>query len=392
MKTENTGNNRDKNISESSNSSQTNSSEKGVEKIATASQWELMWRHFKRHKLALLGVGVLAVIYTLSIFCGFFSPYDPLSYESTHQNHPPQRIRFFSEDGFSLRPFVYGYESKRDLETFRLIQEINKEEKYPLYFFIRGSTYKFLGLFETNFKFFGTEDGGYAYLLGADNNGRDMVSRILYGGRISTSIGFIGVFLSFILGITIGGISGYFGGVVDAIVQRIIEILRSIPTIPLWMGLSAALPTYWSPLLVYLGITVILSLIGWTGLARVVRSKFLSLREEDFVMAARLSGDRQMRIILKHMLPNFFSHIIAALTLAIPSMILGETALSFLGIGLRPPTISWGVLLQTAQRVRNVAHAPWLLLPGVAVIITVLSFNFVGDGIRDAADPYGRRG
>ncbi len=392
MESKQTEDKRDKKISETSNSLPQNSSEKVIDKIATASQWELMWRHFKRHRLALFGVGVLVIIYVLSIFCGFFSPYDPLSYERTHQNHPPQRIRFFKEDGFSLRPFVYGYESKRDPETFRLIQEINKDKIYPLYFFVRSSNYKFLGLFETNFKFFGTKDGGYAYLLGADNSGRDMLSRILYGGRISTSIGFIGVFLSFMLGITLGGISGYFGGAVDVLVQRSIELLRSIPTIPLWMGLSAALPTYWSPVMVYFGITVILALIGWTGLARVVRSKFLSLREEDFVMAARLSGDRQIRIILKHMLPNFFSHIIASLTLAIPSMILGETALSFLGIGLRPPTISWGVLLQTAQRVRNVAHAPWLLLPGIAVIITVLSFNFVGDGIRDAADPYGRRG
>ncbi|MFW5981118.1 MAG: ABC transporter permease [bacterium] len=362
------------------------------EDIAILSQRQLMWMNFKKHKLAIIGVIALIIIYTLSIFAGFFSPYDPYAYDSAHQNHPPQRIRFFDENGFRLRPFVYSYDSGRDPSSFRLEHKINKEKKYPIYFFIKGSSYKLLGLFETNIRFFGTGEDGYVYLLGADENGRDMLSRILHGGRISTSIGFIGVALSFIIGIILGGISGYYGGIVDNVIQRGIELLRSIPRIPLWMGLSAAFPVYWSPVTVYFAITVILSLLGWTSLARQVRSKYISLKEEDFIMAAKLSGNKQFRILIHHMLPNFISHIIAAVTLAIPGMILGETALSFLGIGLRPPVVSWGVLLQTAQNIRTVDSAPWLLLPGVAVVITVLSFNFVGDGLRDAADPHGRRG
>ena len=257
-------------------------------------------------------------------------------------------------------------------------------------FFVHGEPYKLWGLIPTRRAPVRRRPATDAtlFLLGTDRLGRDMFSRLVYGTRISTSIGLVGVALSFVLGILIGGVSGYYGGAVDNVIQRVIEFLRSIPTIPLWMGLSAALPPHWSPVKVYFGITVILSLIGWTGLARVVRGRFLSLREEDFVMAARLVGASESRIILRHLVPSFLSHIIASLTLSIPGMILSETALSFLGLGLRPPAVSWGVLLQEAQNLRSVALAPWLLTPGLAVVITVLSFNFMGDGLRDAADPY----
>ncbi len=360
------------------------------EQVLVASQWRLIWWKFRRHRLAMISAGILIIIYTLAIFCEFFAPYDPTQRDIMLTHVPPQRIRFVDSEGrFHWRPFVYGYDRQRDLDTMRIYYEVNEEKKFPLQFFVRRDPYKLWGMWESDLHLFGVKDG-YVFLLGSDRLGRDMLSRVLYGARISTSIGLVGVFLSLLLGVVIGGFAGYIGGIFDSITMRIIEIVRSIPTIPLWMGLSAALPPHWPQIRVYFGITVILSLIGWTQLARVVRSRFLSLREEDFVTAARLAGANEWRIIMRHMVPSFSSYIIAAITLAIPSMIIGETSLSFLGLGLQSPAISWGVLLQEAQNIRTVALSPWLLLPGLMVIITVLAFNFLGDGLRDAADPYSR--
>jgi peptide/nickel transport system permease protein len=306
---------------------------------------------------------------------------------------PPQSIHFVDSEGnFSLRPFIYDYHQERDPETLRRIYSEDTSEKHYLHFFVRGDTYKMWGLFETDLHLFGPgeESDVTMFLLGSDDLGRDMFSRIIYGARVSLSIGLMGVFLSFVLGVLLGGISGYYGGAVDIVIQRVIEFLRSIPSIPLWMGLAAAVPPDWPPLRTYFMITILLSFIGWTGMAREVRGRFLSLREEDFVMAARLIGASEIRIILLHMVPSFYSHIIAVLTLSVPGMILAETSLSFLGLGLRPPVISWGVMLKSAQNISSVALAPWLLLPVVVVIITILAFNFMGDGLRDAADPYSK--
>ncbi|MGC9001593.1 MAG: ABC transporter permease [Dictyoglomus sp.] len=360
------------------------------EKIYVASQWKLMWWRFRRNKLAIAGLVVLVIFYIIAAFCEFFAPYDPYKYDVRYVLAPPQRIHFVDEHGFHLRPFVYAYKMDIDPNTLRRIYGEDKTRKYPIKFFVRGHEYKLLGLFKTDIHLFGVEGDGHIFLFGTDSLGRDVFSRVIYGTRISTTVGLVGIFLSFLFGIIIGGISGYYGGPFDIIIQRIIEILRSIPTLPLWMALSAAVPANWSPVKVYFAISIILSFIGWTGLAREVRSKFLSLREEDFVTAAKLAGASEGRIIFRHLLPSFLSHIIASLTLSIPGMIIGETSLSFLGLGIRPPAISWGVLIQDAQNFRTVALAPWLLLPVVFVILVVLSFNFVGDGLRDAADPYAR--
>jgi len=363
------------------------------EDVYVAPQWKLMYWKFRRHRMAMISVFVLAFFYLVAAFCEFVAPYDPETFSTRFTAAPPTRVHLFDKNGTFHGPFIYGSKRDRDPVTLRPLFVEDPAVIYPIGFFVSGTPYKLWGTFDTSLHLFGINakpDQQLVFPLGADRLGRDMFSRIVYGARISLSIGLVGVFLSLVLGVVLGGISGYYGGIVDTIVQRVIEFIRSVPAIPLWMGLSAALPANWPVLRVYFAITVILSLIGWTSMARVVRGRFLALREEDFVLAARLVGASEMRIILRHMVPSFLSYIIASLTLAIPGMILAETSLSFLGLGLRAPAISWGVLLQEAQNLRSVALAPWVLLPGVAVVVSILAFNFLGDGLRDAADPYSK--
>ena len=363
----------------------------GDSTVQVASQWQLIWWKFRKHKLAMFSLWVLVFVYLIAIFAEFLAPALPGSFSAQYTYAPPQIIKFFGRDAESnlLPMYVNDYTSEVDPESFRRTFVTDPEVKVPVGLFVEGEPYKLWGLISMNRHLIGPlEVGAPFYLMGADRLGRDMLSRVIYGTRVSMSIGLIGVALALFLGIFLGGISGYYGGWVDNLIQRIIEFLRSIPTIPLWMGLAAAIPLTMPPLEVYFWITVILSLIGWTGLARVVRGRFFSLKTEDFVTAARLDGISEPKIILKHMVPSFMSHIIASVTLAIPAMILAETSLSFLGIGLRPPVVSWGVLLQEAQNIRSVATAPWLFWPGMAVVVAVLALNFLGDGLRDAADPY----
>jgi len=361
--------------------------------VMVASQWKLIWWKFRKHKLAMFAGLVVLAIYFIAATAEFFEVVPPDQYSATYTYAPPQTVRLIDSSSGTARfyPYVNGYKSVVDSFSLRRTFTVDPEQKIPIRFFAQGFEYKLLGVIPWNRHLIGpVNKDDPLYLLGADSLGRDLLSRLIAGGRISMSIGLLGVTISLVLGILLGGLSGYYGGAIDNIIQRIIEFLRSLPTIPLWMSLAAALPVNWPALYIYFGITVILSFIGWTGLARVVRGRFLALREEDFVLAARLDGASQIYLILRHMAPSFLSHIIASITLAIPGMILSETALSFLGLGLRPPVVSWGVLLQDAQNIRAVATAPWLLLPGLAVAVAVLSLNFLGDGLRDAADPYGR--
>ena len=357
------------------------------ERYYLAGQWKLMWWKLKRHRIAVISLWVLVILYLMAFFAEPISPYNPNSRNADHIYAPPQQVRFFHEGSF-VGPYVYGlkYELNKDTLKREYVSDTTKVQ--PIRFFCAGEDYSFWGLFTGDVHLICPAHGGTLFLLGTDRMGRDMLSRLLSGSRVSLTIGFIGVAISFVLGIVIGGLAGYYGGWVDWSVQRTTEVIRSIPHLPLWMALAAALPVTWSPLLIYFGITLILGMIEWTGLARSVRSKLLSLREEDFATAAQLMGASPKRIIGRHLLPSFASHLIASATLAIPSMILGETALSFLGLGLRPPVTSWGVLLSEAQNINVVALYPWLLMPVVPVIITVLAFNFLGDGLRDAADPY----
>jgi peptide/nickel transport system permease protein len=359
-----------------------------IERYYLATQWQLMWRKFRSHKLAMVGATILIIFYIAAAFCEFFATQAIDERHSDYVHIAPQKIHFFDSEGkFHLRPFVYGLKRTRDPETYERIYTEDTTQIYPIYFIVKGDPYKMWGLFRADRHLFGVREGEF-FVFGTDELGRDMYSRIIYGARISLSIGLIGVAMSFVLGCVLGGISGYYGGRIDMFIQRIIDFLISIPVIPLWMALSAALPIHWPPLRIYFFITIILSSIGWCRLARVVRGKLIAIREEDFVMAAKISGMSQWRIIYRHLLPSFLSYLIVSLTLAIPYMILGETSLSFLGLGLRAPVVSWGVLLKRAQNFRTVAFYPWLLIPGIFVVIVVLAFNFLGDGLRDAADPY----
>lgn len=357
------------------------------EQFYTASQWQLIWWRFKRHRVALVSMWFLAIVYACLLVIEALAPYNKDSRDPAHIYAPPQAIRLF-DDGRFIGPFVYGTKYTLDLTNLQRVYAEDRSKVEPLRFFCRGDGYRFWGRFETDFHLVCPASGGTLFLLGTDRLGRDVLSRILYGARVSLTVGLLGVAISFILGITLGGISGYYGGIIDNVIQRVIEVIRCFPTIPLWLSLSAALPITWDPIWVYFGITVILGLIDWTGLARAVRSKILSLREEDFAQAAVLLGAKPARIIGRHLIPSFMSHLIASATLSIPSMILGETALSFLGLGVRAPMVSWGVLLNDAQNVNVVALYPWLMLPVIPVILVVLAFNFMGDGLRDAADPY----
>ena len=360
------------------------------ERIAVATQWQLMWWRFRKHGLAMAGSLVLILFYLVAVVAPFLAYADPEVSDAQLSLMVPQPIRWLDEGKF--RPHVYAIKGTRDPTTFKRVYVPDPETKLSVRFFTPGFEYRWLGLIRTNLHLIGVE-GAEAettlFILGTDMQGRDIWSRLMYGTQTSLTIGLISVALSLLLGVLLGGISGFYGGTLDTIIQRVVEILRSVPTIPLWMGLTAALPASWSVGQVYFAITVIISLVGWTELARVVRGRFLSLREEDFVMAARIAGCSQARIIFRHMVPSFLSHIIAATTLALPAMIISETSLSFLGLGLRPPAISWGVLLQDAQNVQALAISPWLLIPVLPVVVAVLAFNFAGDGLRDAADPYG---
>jgi len=357
------------------------------ERYYAASQWRMMWWRFCRHRLALWSALLLGVLYLSIAVSELLAPYDLHSRHSRFVHAPPQKVHLFHEGSF-VGPYVHPLRYELDMDTFKREYHEDTGRVQRLRFLCRGDAYEFWGLFEGDFHLVCPPRDGTLFLLGTDRLGRDLLSRIIHGARISLTVGLVGIAVSFLIGLLLGGLAGYYGGWVDSTVQRLIEIIRSFPELPLWMALSAALPVTWSPIGVFFGITIILGLIDWTGLARAVRSKLLALREEDFCTAAILMGARPGRVIARHLLPNFMSHLIASATLSIPAMILGETALSFLGLGLRPPVTSWGVLLSEAQNINAVALYPWLMLPVVPVIVVVLAFNFMGDGLRDAADPY----
>jgi peptide/nickel transport system permease protein len=357
-------------------------------RLVLAGQWTLFWWKFRRHRVAVAGLAVILLLYAIAAGAEFLAPFPPDLPNTRYTYAPPQVLHFFADGAFA--PYVNGYKVEVDPVAMRRVFVENPAERIAVRFFAPGPDYEFWGMVRLRTHFLGVDRPGQPlFLLGADRLGRDLLSRVLYATRISLSIGLVGVTISLGLGVLLGGLSGYYGGAVDTVIQRLIELVRSVPTIPLWMGMAAAVPAAWPPLRTYFVITLIISLIGWTSLAREVRGKFLMLRNEDFITAARLDGLSDLAIIYQHMVPSFLSHIIAAVTLAIPGMILAETALSFLGIGLQPPIVSWGVLLQEAQNIRAVASAPWLLFaPGAAVVTAVLALNFLGDGLRDAADPY----
>ncbi len=349
---------------------------------------QLVAKRFRRHKLAISALICLIILYVVCFASGFFAPYSSAKHFTNNASMPPQAIHLFDKSGKFIGPFVYGFSTERDPKTFEKIYTIDPEQVFRIRFFTHAEPYKLFGLIQSDIHLFGTDEGTIC-LMGSDIMGRDMFSRILHGGQLSLSIGLVGVFLSLLLGLLLGGVAGYYGGRIDSFIMRIVDLFMSLPTIPLWMGLAAAVPRNWTTQQTYFAITIILSFFGWTNIARVVRGRFLSLREEDFVLASRLTGASDARIITSHMIPSFVSYIIISLTLSIPRMIIGETTLSFLGLGLQAPAVSWGVLLSDAQSFRAIALTPWLLIPGIFVVVTSLAFNFVGDGLRDAADPQG---
>jgi len=357
------------------------------ERYFFASQWRLIWWRLRKHRLAMISLWFLVGLYGIIPFVEVLAPYALRTRHPDYVFSPPQRVHLFHE-GRLMGPFVYGHTMTLDMQTLKREYREDRSRLYRVRFLTRGEDYQFWGLWSASWHLVGVEEGGTLFLLGTDRLGRDMLSRIIYGARISLTVGLIGISVSFVLALILGGLSGYYGGKLDMVIQRLIEVLRSFPELPLWMALSAALPARLDPILVYVGITIILGVIDWTGLARSVRGKLLSLREEDFATAALLMGGSPAYVIRKHLLPAFTSHLIVSATLSIPKMILGETALSFLGLGLRPPITSWGVLLTEAQNMNAVALYPWLMAPVLAVVLTVLAFNFLGDGLRDAADPY----
>jgi peptide/nickel transport system permease protein len=359
------------------------------ERVSVASQRQLIWWRFRKHKLAMVGAVIVALFYLVALFGDFLSTSDPQASEGQRSLMPPQAVHLIQDGSFS--PHVYKVVGQRDPVTLQRSYAVDPAQRIPVRLFAHGYRYKLLGLIPTDLHLVGTEGTPAEqslFLLGTDQQGRDIYSRLVQATRTSMLIGLTGVTLSILFGVVLGGISGYYGGAVDTVIQRVIEITRSIPVIPLWMGLAAAMPRDWSVTQVYFALTVILSVVGWTELGRVVRGRMMQIRNEDFVTAAELAGSRPRRVIFKHMVPLFASHIIAATTLALPLMIVAETSLSFLGLGLRPPAISWGVMLQQAQNVQAVALSPWMLVPVVPVIVVILAFNFLGDGLRDAADPY----
>jgi peptide/nickel transport system permease protein len=357
------------------------------ERYFLASQWKMMWWRFLRHRLAVVSGVFLLLLYAAILVCEFLAPYGTETRDRKSSFAPPQTVHLF-DNGEFIGPFVYGFDFKRNEITLKPEYAPNPSKVEKLRFFCLSEKYEFWGLFGGRLHLFCPAENATLHILGTDKLGHDLLSRLIYGARVSLTIGLFGVSLSFLLGIVIGGIAGYYGGWIDNLIQRSIEVLRSLPHLPLWLALAAILPINWSPLLVYFGITIILALLDWTGLARAVRSKLLSLREEEFCVAAQLMGARPSRIIGRHLLPSFMSHLIASATLSIPSMILGETSLSYLGLGLRRPIVSWGVLLNNAQDIDTVVLYPWLMAPAIPVILVVLAFNFLGDGLRDAADPY----
>ncbi len=358
--------------------------------MQTISQTQLMFRRFRAHRLGMLGAIILAFLYLVVIFAPFVAPTDYLQQRRDYVNHPPTRIRWIDDEGnFSLRPFVYGTVRRRDPITLEVFWEEDYSKKYPIYFFVRGSSYKFLGI-ETDIHLFGVDrdSGGQIFLFGTDRFGRDLFARTLYGGRVSMSVGIFGIALSMVIGVAMGGISGYYGGMIDNIIQRLIELLRSFPRIPLWLAFSMILPPNWSSVKVYFGVVTILSLLDWTGIARVVRGQVLNLRSKEFVEAARALGAADRKIIFRHILPNITSYLIVTATLSFPGMIMGESTISFLGLGIKEPMTSWGLLLKDAQSMDVLLMQPWLMIPGIFIVAAVLAFNFMGDALRDAFDPF----